>query len=421
MSDSPSKLLVVLPTMWDRKQFDSCRDQWEGRFEIEYAEPSDADCPSDFDALGYIRAMAERNDYAGVFSSSDYPGATVAAAIAHARGLVGPDPKLVLEGSHKLASRQTQLACVRDATPGFCLVDPDELDEPPAVGFPCFVKPIKGAFSMFAKKVDSLEELRAHLDRPAVRSFRFDFLDIFNDLWKHYARSNIDGSFFIAEELLTGLQVTVDGFVMDDEPVVLGIVDSEFHAGTGSFSRFVYPSALPPNVQQEMHDVASRCIKGMGLRHCFFNIEMIWDGDNRVSIIEVNPRVCGQFGDLYAKVDGRNCYSVVPELKCGHPVSWPRAEGRFRIAASVPLRVFEPCRVGAAPDATCIADIEARYPGTLIWNEVALGEVLSDFAHEDGASFRYAVINLGADSHEELIAKCEEISRDLSYRFDSLQ
>lgn len=201
MTDSPPKLLVVLPTHWDRKQFEACRSDWAGRFEIEYAEPSDADCPSDFDALDYIRQVAERDDFAGVFSSSDYPGATVAAAIAHAKSLVGPDPKLILEGSHKLASRQKQLACVPDATPGFCLVNPDEIVEP-TVGFPCFVKPIKGAFSMFAKRVNSMDELRAHLDRPEVRDFRFDFLDIFNHLWSHYAGSNIDGSFFIAEEML---------------------------------------------------------------------------------------------------------------------------------------------------------------------------------------------------------------------------
>lgn len=417
MTDSPPKLLVVLPTAWDQKQFESCRAEWQGRFEIEYAEPSDADCPSDFDPFGYIHTTAERSDFAGVFSSSDYPGATVAAAIAHARGLVGPDPKLILEASHKLTSRQKQLACVPDATPGFCLVDPDKLEEP-TTGFPCFVKPIKGAFSMFAKRVNSMEELRAHLDRPEVDAFRHDFLEIFNNLWDSFAGeyARIDGSFFIAEELLTGQQVTVEGYIVDDEPVFIGVVDSEFHEGTRSFSRFVYPSALPPEVQEEMGDVAARCVKGMGLRRCFFNIEMTWDGE-RIGIIEVNPRICGQFGDLYAKVDGRNCYAVVPKLKCGQPSAWPRRKGQFKIAASVPLRVFEPCTCTGAPDAARVKEVEAKYPGTLIWNEVEPGTELRDFAHEDGASFRYAVINLGANSREELLSKADEITAALGYSF----
>jgi biotin carboxylase len=299
------RLLVVMPTMWDFKQFAACRADWQGRFEIEYAEPSDADCRADLDSLAYIAQTTRAGGFDGVFSSSDYPGATIASAIAHESGLIGPDPRLILEASHKLASRAKQQRCVPEATPGFCLLDPDRL-EPPSIGFPCFVKPIKGAFSMFARRVDSMAELRAHLHRPEVNEFRHGFLDIFNDLWRHYGGEGADGRCFIAEELLTGQQVTVEGFVFDAAPVVIGVVDSEFHPGTTSFSRFVYPSALPAAIQPRMADVASRCITGLGLKRCFFNIEMIWDGAERVSIIEVNPRICGQFGDLYAKVDGRN-------------------------------------------------------------------------------------------------------------------
>jgi biotin carboxylase len=182
----------------------------------------------------------------------------------------------------------------------------------------------------------------------------------------------------------------------------------------------VYPSALPADVQEQMADIAVRCIREMGLRRCFFNIEMIWDGNERVSIIEVNPRICGQFGDLYAKVDGRNAYAVVPELKCGHPVDWPRGRGDFKFAASVPLRLFSPTVVEAAPDAARIAEVEAAYPGTLIWNEIHAGQACESFVFEDGASFRYAVVNLGAQTREELAAKAAEIKRELGYRFRAL-
>jgi biotin carboxylase len=299
-------------------------------------------------------------------------------------------------------------------------VNPDNL-EPPSTGFPCFVKPLKGAFSMFARRVDSMEELTAHLQRPDVNEFRHEFLDIFNDLWRHYVGDGVDGGYFIAEELLTGQQVTVEGYVFDEDATVVGVVDSDFHPGTTSFARFVYPSALPANIQARMADIALRCVRGMGLRRCFFNIEMIWDGAERVSIIEVNPRICGQFGDLYAKVDGRNAYAVVPELKCGNPVDWPRGEGFFKFAASVPLRLFSPVIVEQAPDAELIAEIESQFPGTLIWNEIQAGQACESFVFEDGASFRYGVINLGADTREELATKAARIATALGYRFRALQ
>jgi hypothetical protein len=95
-------VLVVLPTCWDGRQLDSCRERWADRLEIEWAGPSDADCPASFDALGFVESTvaAGRGRIAGVLSSSDYPGATVAAAIATRLGLPGADPGTVIRCSH---------------------------------------------------------------------------------------------------------------------------------------------------------------------------------------------------------------------------------------------------------------------------------------------------------------------------------
>jgi biotin carboxylase len=418
MADSAKKLLVVMPTMWDLRQFDACRAEWQGRIEPEYGTPADADCSAWFDALSYIDQTSTRRDFDGVFSSSDYPGAVVAAAVANSRKLPGPDVAAVLRAGHKYASRKLQQAAVPEACPRFDLVNPDDL-KAPATGFPCFVKPVKGSYTVFARRVDSMAELRAHLAQDGVKEFRRAFMDIFNKLWARYIGDGIDGRYFIAEELLSGTQVTVEGFVQDGEAEVIGVVDSEFYPGTSSFSRFVCPSALPGQVQGVMVDLARKCVAALGLRHTFFNIEMFWDG-KRASIIEVNPRICGQFGDLYAKVDGRNACTAAAELACGLPIKWPRGQGGFSVAASVPLRVFKPCRVTNCPNATRIAEIEARYPRTLIWSDVEPEQVIDDFAFEDGGSSRYAVFNLGADSRVDLDAKQREITAALGYKFAPL-
>jgi biotin carboxylase len=418
MPGSAKKLLVVMPTMWDLRQFDACRTEMLSRFEIEYGTPADADCSAWFDALSYIDQISARRDFDGVFSSSDYPGPAVTAAVASNRGLPGPEVATVLRAGHKHASRVLQQAAIPEACPRFDLVDPDKLTEP-AIGFPCFVKPVKGSYSVFARRVDNMAELRAHLTQDGVKEFRRAFMDIYNRLWARYIGDGIDGRYFIAEELLAGAQVTVEGFVQADEPEIISVVDSEFYPGTASFSRFVCPSSLPGQVQGVMVDLAKKCITALGLKHTFFNIEMFWDG-KRASIIEVNPRICGQFSDLYAKVDGRNTCVTAAEIACGLPVAWPRGQGKFNVAASVPLRVFKPCKVTSCPSATRLAEIEARYPRTLIWSDVEPGKVIDDFALEDGGSSRYAVFNLGADSRADLDAKQQEITAALGYKFAPL-
>jgi hypothetical protein len=97
------RVLVLFETHWDRKLLDACADRWRDRVELVFPEPNDFDCPFDFDPLAWIDA-AIRGDLGpidGVFSASDYPGATIAAAVATGRGLPGPRPECVLGASHK--------------------------------------------------------------------------------------------------------------------------------------------------------------------------------------------------------------------------------------------------------------------------------------------------------------------------------
>ena len=110
------RALVVFETQWDRKQLAACSEAWAGRVEVAYAEPSDVDCAWDFDALGMIESAVAGGlgRFDAVLSSSDYPGAIVAAAIATRLGLPGARPEHVIAASHKYASRRLQ----RRAAPG---------------------------------------------------------------------------------------------------------------------------------------------------------------------------------------------------------------------------------------------------------------------------------------------------------------
>lgn len=420
------RVLFVFPTAWDRKQLEACRSAWEASHEIVFAEPSDLDCPSELDPLEYVDRTCERyrGRIEGVTSSSDYPGASIAAAVAQRLGLPGADPVAVVRSSHKYYSRLAQREVAPEATPPFALIDPRKPGggAPPDLAYPCFIKPVKGAFSVMARKLQSEDDLEAFLARPAVREFATDFVAIFNRIVAELTPFEVDGSHFLAEGFLHGLQVTVEGYEHEGEIEILGVVDSIMHPGTGSFARFDTPSVRRAEIQERMADITRRVARALGLRQTLFNLELIYEpADDSIQIIEMNPRLCGQFADLHAKVDGTSSYEVALALACGERPRRRRREGRWSCATSFALRVFEPVRVLAAPDATRIAEVEARHPGALVWWECTAGDELSDFERlEDGNSFRYGVVNLGADSRTGLLAKLGEVQEGLGYRFEAI-
>lgn len=412
-------VLIPFPTLWDELQFEACRPDWSSRFLPHFTEPRDFDVRWDFDVKGFIAAQTEawRGRAAGVFSSSDYPGAFAAAAIADRLGLPGPGAATVLRTAHKLRAREAMNAV---APVKHALVDPAAIADP-AFGFPCFVKPVKGTYSMFARRMADGAQLRSFLGSREVQDYTHYFLRIFNELWAEHTGDPIDGRYFIAEEPLTGTQVTVEGMVAAGNVTIFGVVDTVFHPGTHSFARFVYPSRLPDAAQAEMARVATAATAALAIDNTLFNFEMFWDDRRGAQVIEFNPRMCGQFGDLYQRVDGKNSYVAAMELACGLTPDWPRRQGAYRVAASVPLRVFRPVHVQRAPKPVEVREINEGCPEALIWSEIATGMDLDNFHQEDGASVRYGVINLAAASEAALIARCEEITARLGYEFTPLE
>ena len=414
----------MFPTTWDRKQLDACRSDWRGRYEPHFAEPSDEDCPAALDPVAWLdeaeRTWRGRID--GVSSSSDYPGATLAAALASRLDLPGPPPASVLRASHKYYARLSQLESVPEATPAFELLEAKlPLTGDPQLGYPCFLKPIKGAFSVMSGKVRSRTELEAFLSRPSAQEFLTGYVALFNRLVGHLTDFEVDGCRMLAEEFMHGRQVTVEGWVRGDDVQLLGIVDSILHPDAPSFARFDYPSVRRVEVQEEMAAITRRAVLHLGLDHTLFNVEMIYEPvSDTIRIIEINPRLCGQFADLYRKVDGVSGYEVALALAAGDEPPARRGGGAYRMATSFPLRTFERVRVRTAPDASAVAAAEGLFPETLVWPECSAGTDLSDFEAEDGWSCRYAVANVGADSRAELRARLSAVTDRLGFDFESV-
>jgi biotin carboxylase len=286
---------------------------------------------------------------------------------------------------------------------------------PEGVRLPCFVKPVRGAFSRLARPVADARTLTRVVSHASLEQHARCYAEPHRVAARGLGQEAPDPGLLLAEELLHGTQVTVEGWVEGPGEVhALGVVDSIMVPGTHAFARFETPSRLPAGVQERLLHLTRRAVEALGLAWTCFNVEWIHEAStDRLSLLEVNPRLAGQFADLWEKTLGVNGYEVALALALGRPP--PRARGgRYAYAASVPLRTFVPLRLERAPTAQAIAALEAEAPDTLIWWEAAPGEPGADCdALGEGQGERLAVINLGAPSRAALLERGEGLGSAL--------
>ncbi|HEX2447253.1 MAG TPA: ATP-grasp domain-containing protein [Methyloceanibacter sp.] len=371
------------------------------------------------DEIETLLAMVSGLKLAGVITSDDYPGSALAAAVAQRLDLPGPDPAAVLICQHKYLARLEQMKHVPQAVPPFALIDvADGAPLPHAVRFPSFVKPVKSFFSIGAERVDSAAELSALLPHRADLDQFFVPLE---RMLERYTGERIGTKRLIAEGLLKGEQVTVEGFVHGGTATVMGVVDSIFFPGTLAFSRFDYPSHLPESVQIRMGAIAAATMQGLGFNNGLFNIEMMYDAeDDRVSIIEINPRMASQFADLYEKVDGTNSFSVLLDIAQGVRPRFVRRQGRYGFAASCVLRSFEDHMVAAVPSESDIERLGQIYSDVRVELHATPGRKLSD-EFQDGKSYRYGVVNLGGSDLADVLRQFESCRTQLGIELRPLR
>jgi biotin carboxylase len=340
---------------------------------------------------------------AGIITTDDYPGSALAAAIAKRLGLPGPDPAVALICQHKYLARVEQAKLVPQAVPRFTLIDvAPGAPLPQNLPFPLFVKPVKSFFSIGAERVDTKSALTALLPRWAALGQFFAPLD---EMLQRYTGESIGTKRLIAEGLLKGEQVTVEGFVYDGKATIIGVVDSVMFPGTIAFARFDYPSVLPEDVQQRMAQIAATLMTGLGFDNGLFNIEMMYDPErDQVSVIEINPRMASQFADLYEKVDGTNSYSILLDIAQGRTPRFTARQGRYAFAASIVLRSFEDHFVAALPSSADLEHLARDYPDIRIELLATEGRKLSA-EMQDGHSYRYGIISLGGRDRADVLAQ----------------
>jgi ATP-grasp domain-containing protein len=361
----------------------------EERYRIHF-EGSDLDQLVDFDPEAFLDEAAGI-PAAGVIGTKDQ-SALLAALLARRRGLPGPSPESLIALQHKPTSRELQRRAAPEATPRFAPVDS-------RVPFkaPFFVKPVVGRLSQNVYRIDDLADL---VGLQEIDSYTTRYAQIAQLAGAD--PSSVHG--FLAEELLVGDEVTLEGYVSGGKVTTIGVTDSVKYPETFSFERFEYPSKLSEERQAELADVASRVLPALRFDGGFFNVEFFVPECGPAQIIEVNGRIASQFAPLVQSLHGRSTYDALFELACGDDPAWQTGipDG---VAVSYVMRVFEDAFVEEVPDPEGEMELLVR-PGLF----------LSEQGVNDAQSYRLAILYCSGETREEAVERARERAASLNFR-----
>jgi hypothetical protein len=383
------QVLLVCPQERDFREIDLAG--LGGEFEV-LAAGSDLDVNDDaFDPEQFVAEQTARA-VDGVVGTKDR-SALLAALIAERTGLGGPTPRALLACQHKPTSRALQREAAPESVPRFALLNGSV--PPSSFSTPFFVKPVVGRLSENARRVDS----------PAVLA------DLVEDGYPpRYARiatlaglPEADVHGFLAEELLAGAEVTLEGYVHRGRATTIGVTDSLKYPGTNSFEGFAFPSALPRDRIDELGRLAERVLPAHGFDDGFFNMELFVPASGPAKLIEVNGRIASQFAPLVRAVQGRSTYEALFRLACGNDPAWHAAPPRGA-AISYCLRVFEDAFVAGLPE-----------PDDRVEILVEPGRRLSEQGTNDAESYRLAILHEWGETREEALERCRDRAASLAF------
>lgn len=353
----------------------------------------------------------------------DFPVSSIAPLLRQRYGLATNDVTDTVKCEHKYWSRLIQQQVIEEI-PKFGLVDPYRDSTPPAgMSFPMWIKPVKSFASMLALKAnnqgeftDALKKIRHGIGRLGDP---FDALLEYVEVPPEIA--NVGGHMCIAEEALTGQQVTIEGFRQDGEIVTYGLIDSIHYDDAPSFLRYQYPSGLPADVQERITTLSHKVVEAIGLEGMTFNIEFFWDPTtNDVMLLEINPRHSQSHAELFAHVDGVTNHEILLHLALGEAPELPRGAGTSAVAATWFIRRFTDGIVTSHPSAEEIASVEDAIPNVHIEITAPTGSRLSQLHGQDSYSYRLATVFIGAADERELIAKYEQVAASLKFAIDDV-
>jgi hypothetical protein len=373
---------------------------------------------ANFTAENFVETLLRKypaSSIACVFSTHEQFGALSAALLSEQLGLPGTPVAALLTAQHKLHCREMLYASMPTRVPKFQAFHYDsDLTTSMRLPYPVFVKPVKAAFSILAKKCHSLTELQTHMRFGLMEKFIIKRLTRpFNRIARERLKLAVDGDWMIAEELMSGTQLNVDGYAVNGQVHILGTLDAVMYPGTSAFMRFQLPSLLSKDVLKQVESVAKQAVEAIGFAHGMFNVELFYQpAEQSIKIIEINPRMAGQFADLYEKVHGLNLFILLAAISLGRPQPEP-SPPIWGAAASFVYREFGQAIKHAPSQAQQLwlkdfaADAQLHLLIKHGWSRAREVKWLGDY--------RYALLHLGGHDQADLLKRYAEVNRHLDF------
>lgn len=231
-----------------------------------------------------VDAVTAEHPVAGVVTWSDRDVETVS-RIAARLGLPAPSPQAARIARNKYLMRQA-LAAHPHTIPRFARVTgwDDVVKAVDEVGFPAVLKPTSGSGSKGIFVVHDTSGLR----------------DAFDHLM-HYTRGDVDRVFsdnpneLILEELLTGTEHSVEGFVTDGTVTIAGVTDKETSEPYRLEVAHTFPSTLPEAALAAVHELTRTVVSALGLDNATFHLETMVSPRGGAKLVEIAARVGGDF------------------------------------------------------------------------------------------------------------------------------
>ena len=417
-----NKTLVLFRYDWDRIEFRKLSREWpqlHAGFDL-FSFPSNARLAwFDMDRFSSLAALRARVQGASaVVSNHEQFGALCAALVAEKMRWPGTPVEAVLACQHKLYARQVLERVAPVANIPFRRLEaPYDADIPEGLDYPTFVKPVKAAFSVLARTVDSHQALSDHtrFNRRELWIIR-RLVEPFEKIVRRRLPGAGTAHSLMLEESVRGLQYCLDGYCFDGSVRRLGIVDAIMYDGTDAFMRWDYPSRLPGKLQRKAEAIAARFLHAVGFTHGFFNMEFVIDEQSgQLKVIEFNPRMAAQFSDLYARVDGTRLHEMAMALCHGiDPATLPTDESTAACASSFVYRSFDPTALVSMPTAFEQRAFSVAFPDGLLLQFPKLpSQIQRDFKWL--GSYRFGIVHLGGDSPADLALRCEHASSLLGW------
>jgi Carbamoyl-phosphate synthase L chain, ATP binding domain len=383
-----------------------------------------------FDLDRFVNKLAKQAKGAGwtaVTSQHEQFGTLAAAMLAEKMGWPGTSPAAVVACQHKLYARQVLQQICPEASVAFQRM-PAAYGEPVPddLSYPTFVKPVKAAFSVLAKTVQSQDELHQFTRFGAYELWVIKRLvEPFERIAKKLLPQAGTAHSMILEtpaNSANAQQYSLDGVAFKGNIKPLGVVDSIMYPGTQAFMRFDYPSKLSQTIQDRALNVATKFLNAIGYTHGLFNMEFFYDAvADKLTVIEFNPRMASQFADLYLRVDGIDLYAMALALAHGRdPWLLPRIAATAQAATSAVYRVFDSAQptlqqtIPPMPSDAQLLDLQQQFPDHLLLTFPKTGgSTARDFKWL--GSYRYGILHLGGQSDVDLKSRLDEASKLLRW------